>query len=356
MLTRRRESVPIPARRAAALGFALLLGLTAILGPATLLAKQSGGPCAAPTGKVFMENPVASSGDTSLRDRKDADYAALNAERVSVPLRFLDGSGYLHGRYAYVVSSTGDPAFETDCTYNYTRHDDRFEQVMAYYWVTESQGYLRSLHFDGHTFPEVNADRQRVRINQYGVDNSFATTHPRDELRFGKGGVDDAEDGDVILHELGHQIHFSQSATFFSSAEAGAISEGFGDYWAFTVSLAVAGPQFDEACIAKWDATSYDSNPANGICLRRLDADLTYPADLVGEVHADGRIWSHALYDLHHAIGGMHADTAILLAQFNWTGTTMPALARRIVAAVQDHYGSGEAGAARAAFEARGIL
>jgi hypothetical protein len=346
----------MPARRAARLGTALLLAFTAALAPASLLARQSGGHCASPTGKVFMENPVASSGDTTLRDRKDADYARLNGERVIVQLPLLDDSGFLHGRYAYVVSSTGDPAFETDCTYSYTRHDDRFEQVMAYYWVTASQLYLRSLGFDGRTFPEVNADRQRVRINQYGVDNSFATTHPRDEMRFGKGGVDDAEDGDVILHELGHQIHFSQSATFFSSAEAGAISEGFGDYWAFTVSQAVAGPQFDEACIAKWDATSYDSNPANGICLRRLDADLTYPDDLLGEPHADGRIWSHALYDLHNAIGGAHADTAILLAQFDWTGTTMPALAGRIVAAVDAHYGAAEADDARAAFEARGIL
>jgi len=346
----------MPVRRALRLGSALLLAATAALGPSALLARQSAGHCAAPTGMVFMENPVVSSGDTSLRDNKDADSAVLNSQRVSVPLAFLDDSGFLHGRYAYVVSETGDPAFETDCTYNYTRHDDRFEQVMAYYWVTTSQLYLRSLGFDGDTFPEVNADAQRIRLNQLGYDNSFATTHPRDELRFGKGGVDDAEDGDVILHELGHQIHFSQSATFFGSDEAGAISEGFGDYWAYTVTQAVVGSQFDDACIAKWDATSYDHTPANGICLRRLDANLTYPDDLVGEVHADGRIWSHALYDLHHAIGGAHADTAILLAQFNWTGTTMPALATRIVAAVDAQFGSVEADDARAAFEARGIL
>lgn len=303
---------------------------------------------------VFNPNPVATSGDNTLTDRKDADYDALNDQRVLVTLTHLDGSGYLHGDYAYVVSSTGEPAFETDGTYFYTRHDDRFEQVMAYYWVTESQLYLRSLGFDGVTFPEVNADAQRVRINQLGYDNSFATDHPRDEMRFGKGGVDDAEDADVILHELGHQIHFSQSSTFFSSPEAGAISEGFGDYWAFTVAKAVAGPQWDEACIAKWDATSYDSNPTNGICLRRIDSDLLYPDDLVGQVHADGRIWSRALYDLHNAIGQAHADTAILAAQFGWTGTTMSDLAARIVAQAQSLYGQGAL--AQAAFAARGIL
>lgn len=347
----------MPARRAVRLGFALLLVTTAMLAPGSALARK---PPAQPSDTadacVFMENPVVTSGDTTLRDNKDRDQAVINAQRVHVTLTHLDGSGFLRGDYARVVSSTGDPAFSTTGSYCYSRRDDRFEQVMAYYWVTESQLYLRSLGFDGVTFPEVNADSQRVRINQWGVDNSFATTHPRDEMRFGKGGVDDAEDGDVILHELGHQIHFSQSDTFFSSTEAGAISEGFGDYWAFTVSKAVRGPQFDEACIAKWDATSYDFTPANGICLRRLDADLEYPEDLTGAVHGDGRIWSHALRNLHYAIGQRHADTAILVGQFDWTGSTMTKLAERIVAAVDDLYGAAEAADAEAAFAERGIL
>jgi len=337
------------------LGLVVSLIFTAAFVPTGMLARQSGPACATVRAKVFMPNPVASSGNPSLHDNRDRDSLALNSQRVTVELARLDDSGFLRGRWATVVSSTGDPAFETDCTYFYTRHDDRFEQVMAYYWVTRSQLYLRSLGFDGSHFPTINADQQRVRINQWGQDNSFATTHPRDEMRFGKKGVDDAEDADVILHELGHQIHYSQSDTFFSSAEADAISEGFGDYWAFTVSKAVAGPQFDEACIAKWDATSYDT-PDGGICLRRLDEDLMYPNDLDGEPHADGQIWSHALRNLHGAIGQTHADTAILLAQFDWTGSDMPDLAERIVDAVRDLYGSGQAAAAQTAFAERGIL
>ncbi|HEX6475405.1 MAG TPA: M36 family metallopeptidase [Candidatus Limnocylindria bacterium] len=345
----------MPRRRGRRLALAALLTATSALLPAAVGARQPAPAC--PNGvqaKVFMPNPVASSGNPDLHDNRDRDSAALNSQRVTVQLIGLNGSGFLRGRWARVVSETGDPAFETDCTYFYTRHDDRFEQVMAYYWVTQSHLYLRSLGFNGTTFREVNADAQRVRINQWGQDNSFATTHPRDEMRFGKKGVDDAEDGDVILHELGHQIHFSQSDTFFSSNEAGAISEGFGDYWAFTVAKAVAGPQFDEACIAKWDATSYDP-PANGICLRRLDTNLTYD-DLDGRVHRDGQVWSHALRNLHYAIGQAHADTAILMAQFDWTGTTMADLAERTVTAVDDLYGAGQAAAAQAAFEERGIL
>ena len=51
-----------------------------------------------------------------------------------------------------------------------------------------------------------------------------------------------------------------------------------------------------------------------------------------------------------------HADTAILVAQFEWPGTTMADLAERVVDAVDDLYGAGQAAAAQAAFEEREIL
>jgi hypothetical protein len=321
--------------------------------PAAASARQPGDVGSTAEALVFLPSPVVTSGGyTGLTDQKDADYDLVNDQRVSVTLTDLDGSGYLRGTWAVVVSETGDPAFELDGSFDYTRHDDRFEQVMAYYWVTESQLYTRSLGF-GVTpgWPAINGDQQRVRINQWGVDNSFATDHPKDEMRFGKGGVDDAEDGEVILHELGHQIHFSQSETFFATTEAGAISEGFGDYWAATVSEVVGGVQPDPACIAEWDSISYTAGPVH--CLRRMDTNLMY-ADMNGRIHRDGQIWSHALWNLRTALGNVHADTAILWAQFGWTGTTMSELAQRIVDQAQTRYGEGAA--ALAAFEDRGIL
>src|SRR5512141_3376244 len=258
-----RRSKTVPRRLALICALALSMSVVPLAG-VTVLAKTATG-CTSGEGLVFNPNPVVTSGDLSLTDQNDADYPALNNERVSVQLVGLDGSGYLRGTWASVTSGTGDLAYETDCTFDYTRHDDRFEQVMAYYWVTKSQLYLRSLGF-GVTagWPAINADQQAVRIDQWGQDNSFATDHPKDEMRFGKGGVDDAEDAEVILHELGHQIHFSQSATFFATVEAGSISEGFGDYWAATVTgwaLAQAGKpaETDPACIMDWDSTSYTS-------------------------------------------------------------------------------------------------
>jgi Zn-dependent metalloprotease len=191
-----------------------------------------------------------------------------------------------------------------------------------------------------------------------GQDNSFATDHPKNELRFGKGGVDDAEDAEVILHEYGHAIHFSQNFSF-ASEEAGAISEGFADYWAVTVSDVVAQslgvPELEPLpCVADWDSTSYTRTVPH--CLRRVDTDLHYPTDLNGEVHHDGQIWSRALWDIRLALGNVEADTIILQGSFDFPGTTMPDLANTTVDAAQQLFGAAAALVVRQAFVDRGIL
>jgi hypothetical protein len=325
----------------------LLFGAAVVTGAA--LGKGPSGSSTG-TGTVFLPNPVADLQDESLTDQKDADYAALQPAYHNVMLTNLDGSGTLTGDWARVVSETGAPARSETNTFTYHRKDDRFEQVMAYHWVTRAQLYIQSLGFGTGKYPPVNMQSQRLRINQYGQDNSFATDHPVDELRFGKGGVDDAEDAEVILHEYGHAIHFSQNFSF-ASEEAGAISEGFGDYWAADVSNIVA-PTPDPACVADWDSVSYTSRVPH--CLRRVDTDLHYPGDLSGEVHHDGQLWSRALWDIRTALGHVKADTIILNGQFDFPGTTMTALAQSTVAAAQSLYGNQAATAVTKAFTDRG--
>jgi hypothetical protein len=309
------------------------------------------------TGSVFVPNPVQSLGDESLTDQKDADAAVPAPAYHNVTLTHLDGSGHLSGDYATILSETGSPAYSPANIFTYTRHQDEFEQVMAYYWITEAQKYIHRLGF-GESRRPIDDGPQAVRIDQYGQDNSFATDHPKNELRFGKGGVDDAEDAEVILHEYGHAIHFSQNFAF-ASEEAGAISEGFGDYWAVTVADVVSralgvAEREPLACVADWDSTSYTSSVPH--CLRRVDTDLRYPADLNGEVHHDGQIWSRALWDIRQALGNVKADTIILQGSFDFSGTTMTDLATRTVAAAQQLYGNGAAKAVTKAFAGRGIL
>jgi len=333
---------------------ALTLVLLAANVPIARAAKPGQGSSTG-SGRVFFPNPVASLQNQSLTDQKDADYAALQPAYKVVTLTNLDGSGYLNGDWANIRSETGDPAYSPTNTFVYGRSDDRFEQVMAYYWVTEAQKYIQRLGF-GVSRRAVNQESQDVRINQLGIDNSYSWDK-HDVLRFGKGGVDDAEDAEVILHEYGHAIQDSQMTPFGgfgTSVEAGSIGEGFGDYWAVTVSNVVA-PTPDAPCVADWDSVSYTASLPH--CLRRIDLNLHYPEDLNGRVHHDGQIWSRALWDIRQTLGNMKADTIILEAQFAFApDTSMRAAAQTTVASAQSLYGNSAAKAVRDAFEARGIL
>ena len=318
-----------------------------------------------PTGQVFAVNPVQSSGNENLTDHKDAATAELAAQYVTVPLTDLDGSGYLRGTWANVRGTTGDLAkISSTGTFVYDRHDDRFEQVMAYYWVTEAQHYLQSLGFGGANgdLRPVNAESQDVRLNQYGVDNSFSWDK-KDLLRFGKGGVDDAEDAEVIVHEYGHAVHDAQVPGFGSSEEAGSIGEAFGDYLAVSVGLWASTqngwvPKTSAACVADWDSVSYTrlSETVTEHCLRRVDGNKTI-ADVEGEVHADGEIWSRALWDIRTALGDTAANRIIINAQFSFKAdTSFAAAATTTVKTAKDMYGQSAADAVTAAFHARGIL
>jgi hypothetical protein len=212
-------------------------------------------------GTVFLPNPVAALQDQTLSDRKDADYPALAPAYHDVTLTNLDGSGHLRGDWANIVSATGPPAYSPTNTFTYHRNDDRFEQVMAYYWITTAQRYIQSLGF-GTSLRPVNRESQDVRVNQLGLDNSFERD-TKDVIRYGKGGVDDAEDAEIILHEYGHAIQASQQSPqgFGVAPEARAIAEGFADYWAVTVTATFA-PTPDQPCIGDWDAASYTAeNP-----------------------------------------------------------------------------------------------
>ena len=329
------------------------------LAVAGLVASLGGSPAAgasAPVGRVFMVNPVQSSGDESLTDQKDSATAVPQAQYVNVPLTNLDGSGYLRGDWASVVSATGKPV-SAATGYIFDRSADQFEQVMAYYWVTQAQLYIQSLGF-GSTLPAVNKRQQLVRINQFGGDNSFYRPGTSKlTITLGKGGVDDAEDAEVVVHEYGHSVQDDQVPGFGSTLQAGSIGEAFGDYLAVEVGLAVAGQPaagVPAACVADWDSTSYTSTVPH--CLRRVDGNKTV-ADVVGEVHADGEIWSAALWDIRSSLGATVADRIIINAQFGFApDTSFAAAAQTTVDTARQMYGTAAAAAVTKAFQDRRIL
>jgi Zn-dependent metalloprotease len=296
-------------------------------------------------GQVFNPNPVVALRNEKLTDKNDSNTAVPDAAYKQVPLSFLDNSGVLHGKYVRIMNS--NIARSSTATFRYKRADDHFEQVSAYFDVTEAQKYLRSLGFNN-----VNNDAQKVFTDTIPDDNSFYDPDT-DVITFGNGGVDDAEDQEVVWHELGHAIQDSQVPGFGSSEQGGAIGEGFGDYWAVTMSQPVSNG-FDLPCVMDWDSTSYTSGPRH--CLRRTDGTKT-TRDIDGEVHDDGEIWSRALWDIHKALGRTKADKVIIESQFGYAPDTKFApAARQVVQTARVFYGTAAADKVRQAFVARRIL
>lgn len=298
--------------------------------------------------KTFDPNPVVKLQDEDITDDGDAASAVPNEAYSKRKLKHLDKSHTLVGQWAKIVN--GDIATSKKDKYFYDREDDRFEQVMGYYALDTEQSYYQKLGFD-----DVNAEAQKIQTDAMSADNSWYIP-AQDLIQTGWGGVDDAEDPEVVWHEAGHATQDDQVPGFGQGSQAGAIGEAYGDYIAVTLSQKFA-PDTELtpwSCVMDWDATSYSQAPH---CLRTTVEGKHYPEDLTGEVHADGEIWSQALWDMNLKIGRDKATTAIVEATFSYApNTTMPAAAQTTVQTAKDLYGKKIAKKVKKAFKARGIL
>jgi len=314
----------------------------AVLAPARDLNRYATG-----TGQVFLVNAVVATRDNTLRDHNDAASAVPPSAYRSVSLLGLDGTGFLDGSYAS-SSATKRRVSSASETFVFDRSNDGFSETMGYYFLDYAQRYIQSLGFSS-----VNNRQQVFSVDRYKKDNSSYDSSKK-TITYGTGGVDDAEDAEVIWHEYGHSIQDNQVPGFGTSLEAASIGEGFGDYWAGSVGAQLSGG-FQDLCIADWDAISYSATSPP--CLRRLDSTKHYPEDIVGDVHDDGEIWSAALWQIRTAIGAVKSDTVILQHHFLLTaGASFNQAANALVTAASNlHYTTREVNAIKSIMQNRGV-
>jgi Zn-dependent metalloprotease len=262
------------------------------------------------TATVFDPNPVVTKRDTKLRQPgvdqagvdTDLDSAELTAQLKTLPLKGLDATqlaaGKLTGPWADIV---GPSVPSVDGKFTFTRGLPQFESTMAYAHVDRLQRYIQSLGFDPKRERGVNAEPQTmVTLHVESYDNSFYQP-ANDVIVYGTGGVDDAEDAEVVVHEYGHAVQDAQVDGWGASHEGGSMGEGFGDFLAASY-YARTSKGFGDVCVADWDSTSYRAT-ANPPCLRRMDSKKKYPADLKNEVHDDGEMWSALLWRMRQGLG-----------------------------------------------------
>lgn len=248
-------------------------------------------------GRVFDPNPIVTTGTTTLEDQNDRASAVPAEAYFDVALPGLDGSGYLRGSYVTIQNPT---VRQTDYQYFLDRSQDGFEEIMCYYHLDRASRRIVDLGYGQIVNSPIG-----VVARGTTEDNSWYSPLTN-TLTFGTGGVDDAEDGDVIIHEFGHYVQHRQIANFGSTPESGSLGEGFSDYWAMTNR----NDDRFQGYFAMWDGSALrQSDPPY---LRRLDTGKRYPEDMEGEVHADGEIWSAVLYEIFQGLGRDTTDRIVL--------------------------------------------
>ncbi|MGA8807266.1 MAG: proprotein convertase P-domain-containing protein [Thermoanaerobaculia bacterium] len=335
-------------------------------------------------GRVFDTNPVVKLNDPSLRDQNDSAAAVPDAAYSIVDLLDLNPTGMLAGPNIQIVDTDAPSTPHADASLPllFDRSQPQFEEVNVYFQIDRSQRYMQSLGYVGARRVVAYA----IPVDPHslsGADNSLyvgSSIPGQGKVYFGDGGVDDAEDSDIVLHEFFHSVQdwIAPSAFFGTSAsQSRAMGEGFSDYWAYSSNYESGlGSGRDPYCLADWDArcAGDDSGqncgyPPGADCLRRVDSAKTMNdynnSDLSGTEHKNGEIWSSALREIFDALVRRHgvtdgrrtADTLVLESLFGApTDPTYATIAKKLLDADRALNGGAHVATICSAFTARLIL
>jgi hypothetical protein len=229
---------------------------------------------------------------------------SLDSQAVMVDIWVTEHAGIHTLENNYVRISDFDEPYWAPVQSNvpqffFDRSQSGFEDVNVLYHITSFQQYIQTLGFNLANY-QIAADAHALN----GDDNSLfspATNPPR--LYFGIGGVEDAEDADVIVHEYCHALSHSANNSNIGD-ERRAIDEGLCDYFATSYSKSI--DTFRWADMFTWDGhNEYWSGRSAAVTKR-------YPNDLSQSIHANGEIWSSALMQIWDEAGKTVTDQLML--------------------------------------------
>lgn len=269
---------------------------------------KSAGPTCVPAdpltdgdaGLVFTLSPVDALNDPTLTDSSNVD-SALSGCKLGNLTSTTDLTG------AYVTTSlTAPPRAAPPYSALRSVNERAVDEATAYYHVNRSKEYLNFLGFPGVMNFSIGVDAADGSLGE----NSHYVPSTK-SIGFGTHGVDDAQDPDIVYHEVMHAIQDDQIPGFGQSFEASALGEGTADYWG--AALTDDGQVLGGACLGAWMAVAFSpyTGPGTG-CVRRLDGAEHYPRDLTFGVHGDGEIYSAALWGLRQVLGGDVLDRLVI--------------------------------------------
>jgi len=317
------------------------------------LVKRFHGPDSLVTAMVFMPDPVTSAQTVyggQYTDMNDGENPVLNAQLEQVQMRVAFTGGEFRLENEWVV--LGDvnppsiaPPVSTAPDFSFTRGQDGFEDVNAYFHLTNIRAHLEHIGF-GALGGLLLVDAHALD----GKDQSFfvpSSSPPR--LLLGEGGVDDGEDADVIIHEYGHHLAFAAAPGTSIGFERQAMEEGHCDYIAASYSRAINDFNWDK--VFQWDGHN-EFWPG-----RVVNSNKVYPNDVSNDLHLSGEIWSAAMMDIWETLGRDYTDQLALQAMYNWEDSmSMPEAALMVMQADEMLSGGANQDVIYQAFLSRGLL
>lgn len=255
---------------------------------------------------------------TSQLIRQDYNFTELAAQQVwkTIPADFSGGEFKLQNDF-FIISEFSDPitnvATSPIDSFDFNRSQIQFEDVNAFFHLNNYKKHWENLGF-------TNLANQVILVDAHGnngADNSFFTPTNPSKLTFGQGGVDDAEDADVIVHEYAHALSHFASPNSNVDAQRRALDEGFGDYLATSYSLQFSN--FNWFNMFSWDGhNEYWSGRLTNSTKTAQDINTNQ------NIYYNAEIWSSTLMDLYFKIGADNTDKlAIEIMHYNMPNTTL---------------------------------
>lgn len=301
------------------------------------------------TGRVFDPDPVTTLENSGLRDSNSPDtFEAAYFIRDLKDITLNEGTGMytLTGPWVRIVENSfpnNPPSSQASSFWDFRRGQNAFNEAVTYFHIDTNQRHIQALGFDNVQARSIRVDADAIS----GADQSWFIAP--DLLEFGHGCVDDNEDADVIIHEYGHAVQYGINNFWSSSADQGAMGEGFADYWAGSHSISRPnGDKFEPFWMFHWDG---HNNCWSGRVMDQFGAQYssnrTYGAhqclDNFCSVQSD-ELWSTplfmALWQLYNqGFPREHIDQLIIQGHVGLgSGLRMPVVAESILQAAQMLY------------------
>ncbi len=265
------------------------------------------------TGNVFLPDPLTTAHQQYNNidlDSSDKNTVLTNTQlrTVSFKAGFNAGVFELQNQFVRLIDIDSPqivPATGSTPAFLFNRSQSGFEDVNVFYHLNKVRDHTDSLGFDLANH-QVWADPH----GGYNDNSYFAPAFSPPRIFYGIGGIDDAEDADVVTHEYGHFLSYNAAPNSNIGLERTSLDEGFGDYIAAAYSRIY--DSYKDDLIFNWDGHNQYWNG------RVVNTGKVYPTNVNGNMYNNGEIWSASLMAILDVIGKPATDSLIYETHYSY--------------------------------------